>query len=198
MPTLIEGFPNCRKSDSLRAESVAGSWQQIGRLIEITCFDHPGTEPRGLAARTQNGALVGRLLAMALVLMLEDHSREAAARRNGMDRQTQISRMQAAKQAPIGPHTVRQDISGAPIVLRAGNTEPIAQPVELLGVDRVHHEVAINQGVAQLSPNRSAAFLRRGLKPAIPCPHNRFSRRFSTAIRSLAAPAGPPECSPGA
>jgi transposase len=63
-----------------------GSSQQMGRAIEIICFDHSATELRELAARTQDGAVVRRLLAIALVL--ENHRREAAAQLNGMDRQT--------------------------------------------------------------------------------------------------------------
>jgi transposase len=58
----------------------------MGKPIEITCFDHSSTELRALAARTQDGAVVRRLLAIALVL--ENHPREAAAQLNGMDRQT--------------------------------------------------------------------------------------------------------------
>ena len=58
----------------------------MGRPIEITRFDLTATELRELAAKTQDGAVVRRLLAIALVL--EGHPREAAAQRNGMDRQT--------------------------------------------------------------------------------------------------------------
>ena len=56
----------------------------MGRPIEITRFELSATELRELAARTQAGAVVRRLLATALVL--EGHPREAAARLNGMDR----------------------------------------------------------------------------------------------------------------
>jgi transposase len=58
----------------------------MGRPIEITRFDLTATELRELAAKTQDGAVVRRLLAIALVL--EGHPREAAAQLNGMDRQT--------------------------------------------------------------------------------------------------------------
>lgn len=37
----------------------------MGRLVEITCFEHSATELRELAARTQDGAVVRRLLAIA-------------------------------------------------------------------------------------------------------------------------------------
>jgi len=58
----------------------------MGRPIEISRFELSSTELREAAARMQNGAVVRRLLAIALVL--EGHSREAAAQLNGMDRQT--------------------------------------------------------------------------------------------------------------
>ena len=56
------------------------------RPIEITRFDLAATELRELATRTHDGAVVRRLLAIALIL--EGHSREEAARLSGMDRQT--------------------------------------------------------------------------------------------------------------
>ena len=52
----------------------------MGRPIEITRFDLTATELRDLAAKTQDGAVVRRLLAIALVL--EGHPREAAAQLN--------------------------------------------------------------------------------------------------------------------
>jgi transposase len=58
----------------------------MSKPIEITRFDLSATELRELAARTQDGAVVRRLLAIALVL--EGYPREAAAQLNGMDRQT--------------------------------------------------------------------------------------------------------------
>ena len=57
----------------------------MGKPIEISRFDLSTTELRELAARTQDGAVVRRLLAIALIL--EGHSREEAARLNAMDRQ---------------------------------------------------------------------------------------------------------------
>ena len=58
----------------------------MGRPIEITRYEHSATTLRELAARTQDGAVVRRLLGIALIL--EGYPREAAARLNGMDRQT--------------------------------------------------------------------------------------------------------------
>jgi transposase len=58
----------------------------MGRAIEITCVVHSAAGLRELAGGTQDGAVVRRLLAIALIL--EGHPRKAAARLNGMDRQT--------------------------------------------------------------------------------------------------------------
>jgi transposase len=58
----------------------------MGRPIEITRLDLSATELRELATRTRDGAVVRRLLAIALIL--EGRSREEATRLSGMDRQT--------------------------------------------------------------------------------------------------------------
>src|SRR6202171_2928501 len=58
----------------------------MGRPIEITRLEHSATALRELAARTHDGAVVRRLLGIALIL--EGHRREEAARLSGMDRQT--------------------------------------------------------------------------------------------------------------
>lgn len=58
----------------------------MGRAIEIMRLELSASALRELAARTRDGAVVRRLLGIALIL--EGHSREAAARLNGMDRQT--------------------------------------------------------------------------------------------------------------
>jgi hypothetical protein len=55
----------------------AGRAHRKGSPIEITRFDFSATELRELAARTQDGAVVRRLLAIALIL--KGHSREEAA-----------------------------------------------------------------------------------------------------------------------
>ena len=56
----------------------------MGRPIEITRLEHSATALRELAARTHDGAVVRRLLGIALIL--EGHRREEAARLSGMDR----------------------------------------------------------------------------------------------------------------
>jgi transposase len=58
----------------------------MGRPIEVTRLDLTAAALRELATRTQDGAVVRHLLALALIL--EGHSREEAARLSGMDRQT--------------------------------------------------------------------------------------------------------------
>jgi transposase len=58
----------------------------MGRPIEITRTEHSAAALRELAGRTRDGAVVRRLLGLALIL--EGQSRDAAARLSGMDRQT--------------------------------------------------------------------------------------------------------------
>jgi len=54
--------------------------------VKITRTEHTASVLRVLAAKSGDGAQVRRLLALSLVL--EGHSREAAAKQSGMDRQT--------------------------------------------------------------------------------------------------------------
>jgi len=58
----------------------------MGKPVEVTRTEFSACELRALAAGTRDGAVVRRLLAIALIL--EGHSRAEAARLNGMDRQT--------------------------------------------------------------------------------------------------------------
>ena len=58
----------------------------MGKAIEVTRRELSASDLRKLAAVTPDGDVVRRLLAIALVL--DGHPREAAARLNGMDRQT--------------------------------------------------------------------------------------------------------------
>ena len=58
----------------------------MGQSVEITRTEHSASELRALAAKTKDGAVVRRLLALALTL--EGRSRETAATANGMTRQT--------------------------------------------------------------------------------------------------------------
>ena len=58
----------------------------MGKPIEITRGELSANELRALASCTRDGAVVRRLLAIALIL--DGHPRAEAARLNGMDRQT--------------------------------------------------------------------------------------------------------------
>jgi transposase len=58
----------------------------MGKPIEVARTERSAAELRELAAGTRDGAVVRRLLGIALIL--EGHSRAEAARLNGMDRQT--------------------------------------------------------------------------------------------------------------
>ncbi len=58
----------------------------MGTALTITRTGHSAAELRGFAGRSQDGAQVRRLLALALVL--EGCPRTQAAEQNGMDRQT--------------------------------------------------------------------------------------------------------------
>lgn len=58
----------------------------MGKPIAVTRLDRSAAELRDQAVATQEGAVVRRLLGIALVL--EGHSREVAAEAVGMDRQT--------------------------------------------------------------------------------------------------------------
>lgn len=54
--------------------------------VEITRTEHTARTLREFAAKSSDGSQVRRLLAIALIL--DGHSREAAAEQSGMDRQT--------------------------------------------------------------------------------------------------------------
>ena len=58
----------------------------MGVALTITRSDHTAAELRAFAGKSNDGAQVRRLLALALVL--EGRSRSEAAEQNGMDRQT--------------------------------------------------------------------------------------------------------------
>jgi transposase len=58
----------------------------MGQAVEITRGEHSASELRALAVKIKDAAVVRRLLALALVL--EGRSREAAAAASGMTRQT--------------------------------------------------------------------------------------------------------------
>ena len=58
----------------------------MSAAVKITRMDYTAADLRGIAAKSDDGAQVRRLLAIALIL--EGHSRQTAAAQSGMDRQT--------------------------------------------------------------------------------------------------------------
>jgi len=58
----------------------------MGKAVEITHLEHSPADLRGHASKERDGQIVRRLLAVAMVM--EGASREEAAARCGMDRQT--------------------------------------------------------------------------------------------------------------
>jgi transposase len=58
----------------------------MGQPVEVTRMEYSASELRAVAVKTKDAAVARRLLALALVQ--EGYSREAAARANGMTRQT--------------------------------------------------------------------------------------------------------------
>jgi transposase len=58
----------------------------MGQAITITNLDHSATDLRRLMSKEKDGAVVRRLLALALIL--EGKSRTEAAEQSGMERQT--------------------------------------------------------------------------------------------------------------
>ena len=58
----------------------------MSAAVKITRTEHDAAALRAIAGKCRDGAQVRRLLAVAMVL--EGHTRAAAAERNGMDRQT--------------------------------------------------------------------------------------------------------------
>jgi transposase len=58
----------------------------MGQAITITNLDHSAADLRRMMSKQKNGAVVRRLMALALIL--EGRSRTEAARQSGMERQT--------------------------------------------------------------------------------------------------------------
>src|SRR5277367_2073863 len=70
----------------------------MGKAIEITHMERSAAELRNLAARTRDGAVVRRLLGIAM--LLDGWSRGEAATASGMDRQTLI-RVSGIRSPPL-------------------------------------------------------------------------------------------------
>jgi hypothetical protein len=61
--------------------------------------------------------------------------------------EARIGDLQATEQMPIGPQPVGRNVRVASVVLGTGNTEAVAQAVELLGIDGVDGEAPIQQSI---------------------------------------------------
>jgi transposase len=109
----------------------------MGQPIEITRTDLSAAALRALAAKTNDGAVVRRLLALALVL--EGRCRDEAASQNGMTRQTLrdwVHRYNAEGVTGLQSRTSR----GRPPYLSEGQMEELKQLV-LKGPDPERHAV---------------------------------------------------------
>jgi len=109
----------------------------MGQPVEITRTEHSATELRALAAKIKDAAVVRRLLALALVL--EGHSREVAARTNGMDRQTLrdwVHRYNAG-----GVAGLRSDAGGGPEPLLNASRMEELRAIVIKGPDPLRNRV---------------------------------------------------------
>jgi transposase len=109
----------------------------MGQPIEITRTDLSAAALRALAAKTNDGAVVRRLLALALVL--EGRCRDEAASQNGMTRQTLrdwVHRYNAEGATGLQSRTS----CGRPPYLSEGQMEELKQLV-LKGPDPERHAV---------------------------------------------------------
>ena len=77
----------------------------------------------------------------ALALQIVGHPRPLAQ----LDDERIVDR-QPTECVPIGTQAIRQHMGVTPVVLGAGDREAVSEPVELLGVDRVDLEAALQQG----------------------------------------------------
>jgi transposase len=109
----------------------------MGKAIAITRLERSAAELRDQAVKTEDGAVVRRLLGIALVV--EGHSREAAARAVGMDRQTLcdwIHRYNASGVAGLSSRTS----PGRPPALSEAQMQELKSLV-LEGPDLERHQV---------------------------------------------------------
>jgi transposase len=111
--------------------------RHMGQPVEITRTEHSAAELRVLAAKIKDAAVVRRLLALALVL--EGHSREAAARISGMDRQTLrdwVHRYNAG-----GIASLRSGAGGGPAPLLNASQMEELRAIVIKGPDADQHRI---------------------------------------------------------
>jgi transposase len=110
----------------------------MGQAVEITRIEHSASELRALTAKTKDAAVARRLLALALVL--EGHSREAAAATNGMTRQT--SRDWVHRYNADGVAGLRSDAGGGgPAPLLSASEMEELKAIVIRGPDPDRHRV---------------------------------------------------------
>lgn len=109
----------------------------MGQPVEITRTEHSAWELRDIAAKTKDAAVVRRLLALALVL--EGHSREAAARTNGMDRQTLRDWVHRYNAGGVGG--LRSGAGGGPEPLLNASQMAELRAIVIKGPDPERHRV---------------------------------------------------------
>ena len=110
----------------------------MGQPIEITLMDFTATDLRAWAARIGDGAMVRRLLALAL--LLEGHSRAEAARLNGMTRQTLRDWVRRFNAEGVPGLRCRTSPGRSPVLSEARMAELKALVIE--GPDPERHGVA--------------------------------------------------------
>jgi len=109
----------------------------MGQAVEITRLEHSASELRAMAGKVRDAAVARRLLALALVL--EGHSREAAATASGMTRPTLrdwVHRYNAA-----GVAGLRSDAGGGPVPLLSAPQMAELRAIVIEGPDPERHRV---------------------------------------------------------
>jgi transposase len=109
----------------------------MSKAIEITRHDYTAFELRGIAAQSDEGAVVRRLLAVAFVL--DGKSRAEAAQACGMDRQTLRDWIIRFNESGI-PGLANRAVPGRPPALSAADMAQVRQIV-LAGPDPDKHGV---------------------------------------------------------
>jgi len=109
----------------------------MGQAVEITRTEYSASELRAIAVKIKDAAVVRRLLALALVL--EGRSREAAAATNGMTRQT--LRDWVHRYNVDGVAGLRSDAGGGPSPLLSTPQMEELRVIVIQGPDPARHRV---------------------------------------------------------
>ena len=109
----------------------------MSAALAVTRTDYTTEELRSIAAKTKDGAMVRRLLAIALVI--EGCSRAAAAEQNGMDRQTLCDWVHRYNAEGVDGLKSRRSPGREPLLTEAQMTE--LKEVVVEGPDPAKHGV---------------------------------------------------------